>query len=60
MRNQTSVAAAFRRGPRTAVAALVHSLGAARRAVDTPLGVRGPRTVVLLTSLMLATPGGTH
>ena len=40
------------------MAALAQSLAAARRAVDTPLGVRGPRTVVLLTTLMLATPGG--
>ena len=62
MRNSTSVAAAFRRGPRAAVAALAPSLApslrAARREVDTPLGVRPPRTVVLLTTLMLVTPGG--
>ena len=58
MRNQTSVAAAFRRGPRAAVTALAQSLGLVRREVDRPLGVRPARTVVLLTTLMLASPAG--
>ena len=40
------------------MAALAQALGAARREVDTPLGVRPPHTVILLTTLMLATPGG--
>jgi len=58
MRNQTSVAAAFRRGSRTALAALAQSLDTAWPGVRRPLEARPPHPVVLLTALTLATPGG--
>src|SRR5689334_12685656 len=57
MRNPTSVAAAFRHGPRTALAALAQSLGPAGPGVHTPPAARPPRTVVLLAALVLAPPG---